>query len=169
MTPTECPPIVVTSHPMLAALERLCADTEKRPLVIAGIDKNATAAGRLTDIQQHGLMDDYDAGGRYKARGQLLGGLWGSEGTLLKISAAVRKAFDLSATENRPLRARWIAGVTAFEIVPIVEATDEAVYLILLGPSLKPPQVMEKLTYDPMLLEHLRKNAADVVAFLDSI
>jgi len=169
MTPTECPPIVVTKHPMLEALERLYKDEKKRPLVIAGITQNMTAATRLTDIQQHGLMDDYEDGGKENARRQLLDGTWGSETKLLDISAAVKKAYELAEAKNWPFKARWIAGMTAHEILPIVQLGEEAVYLILLGPSLKPAQVMEKVAYDAKLLDHLRQNANDVVAFLDSI
>ena len=169
MTPAECPPIVVTEHPMLVALERLYEDEEKRALVLNGIAKHTSAAGRLTDIQQHGLMNDYDDAGKVKARGQLLGGGWGDEGQLLDISAAVKKAYELAGAQNWPFKARWIAGVTAHEVVPLVHVGKEAVYLVLLGPTLKAGQVMEKLVYDPMLLAHLRQNANDVVAFLDSM
>lgn len=114
-------------------------------------------------------MNDYDEEGKIKARKQLLRGTWGQEGTLLKISEAVKEAYELAGEKNVPLKVRWIPGVTAVEILPIVELGEEAVYLILLAPSLEPAQVMEKVAYDAKLLDHLRQNASDVVAFLDSI
>jgi hypothetical protein len=154
---------------MLEALERLYADEAARGKVIAGITKYPSAASRLTDIQQHGLMDDYDASGKDRARRQLLDGTWGPESKLLEISAAVKQAYQIAAERGWPFKARWVAGVTAHEILPIVQAGEEAVYLILLGPALKPAQVMEKAAYDTKLLDHLRRNANDVVAFLDSI
>jgi hypothetical protein len=154
---------------MLVALETLFADPATRKLVVDGITAGGSAAGRLTHIQQTGLMKDYDEEGKGKARGQLLGGLWGSEATLLTISGAVKKAYQLAEAHNRPLKVRWIPGVTAVEILPVVELGDEAVYLVLLTPRLKAAQVMEKAAYDPKLLDHLRQNASHVVAFFDSI
>ena len=87
----------------------------------------------------------------------------------MEISEAVKKAYQLAEGQQWPFKARWVAGVTGHEVVPIVQLGAEAVYLILLGPSLKVGQVMEKVVYDPKLLAHLRQNANDVVAFLDSI
>jgi hypothetical protein len=169
MTPTECPPLVISEHPMLLALERLYKDVTTRAAVIQGIEQGGTPGLRLTRIEQTGLMDDYDDPGKDRARQQLLGGLWGTNETLIAISSAVKEAFECADSKGMPLRARWIAGLTVVEILPLVVLGEEAVYLILLAPRLKASPVMEKAAYDPKLLEHLRKNADEVVAFLDSI
>jgi hypothetical protein len=168
MPPSECPPIVVSLHPMLVKLEQLSQDPKTRQSVIDGIAAGGSSGERLTRIQSDGLTDVYPTqGAKDKARRQLLDGLWGNEDTLLKISAGVMKAFEAVTSTKKRLVARWLPGVTGQEILPIVAEGTEAIYLLLLTRSLETQVVMDKAAYDPELLAHLREQAADVVAFLE--
>ena len=100
--------------------------------MIAGHHEGGRRQARLTDIQQHGLITDYDdASEKDGARHQLLERTLGLRGHAADISDGGEEGATArpKATRTGRSSAWWIAGVTANEILPVDELGDEAVYL----------------------------------------
>lgn len=163
-------PPILCKHPMLETLEALAGNHEALTDLIRGIRHTGnSASARLASAEEAGLLGRYSEAQKATAHERLLGG-WGNEETLLRISNRLGDALELVLAQNKPLRARWLAGATeqGIECAVHESKTSDFVYFLLLTPPLTGEMVAGKAAFDASFLGELKTLATALRAWTDA-
>jgi hypothetical protein len=162
-------PPILCKHPMLDTLEALAGNHEALSDLIRGIRQTGnSASARLASAEEAGLLGRYSEPQKLTAHARLLGS-WGNDETLLRISNRLGDALELVLAQNKPLRARWLAGATeqGVECAVHESKTSDFVYFLLLTPPLTGDMVAGKAAFDTSFLGELKTLATALKAFAD--